>query len=91
MRGSPPGERRICVTSEQVDEGRIRLSVCDQGIGLPNGDAERVFDAFFTTKDDGIGLGLKISRTIVESHGGCLGVRPNIDRGVTFRFELPVI
>jgi two-component system sensor kinase FixL len=91
MRDSPPAERKICVCSEQVDEGRVRLSVCDQGMGLPNGDAERVFDAFFTTKEDGVGLGLKISRTIVESHGARLDVRPNVDRGVTFRFELPVI
>jgi PAS domain S-box-containing protein len=90
MKDSPPSERRICVGAEQVDEGRVRLSVSDRGVGLPAGDAERVFNAFFTTKADGIGLGLTISRTIVQSHGGRLDVRPNADRGVTFRFELPI-
>jgi PAS domain S-box-containing protein len=90
MRDSPPGERTICVRSEPVDQGRVRLSVCDRGVGLPPGDAERIFAAFFTTKEDGIGLGLTISRTIVESHGGQLKVRPNADRSVTFEFELPM-
>ena len=91
MKDSPPAERKIVVRSEQVDEDSIQLCVSDRGVGLPAGDAERVFDAFFTTKEDGIGLGLKISRTIVESHGGRLEVRPNADRGVTFRFDLPII
>lgn len=90
MRHLPPGERVIVVNSEQVGEGRIRISGCDCGEGLPTGDAERVFDAFFTSKTDGVGLGLTISRTIIESHGGRLNVRPNADRGVTFHFELPI-
>jgi C4-dicarboxylate-specific signal transduction histidine kinase len=90
MRDSPLAERALIVRSELVEGDRIQLSVCDLGAGLPNGDAERVFDAFFTTKENGVGLGLKISRTIVESHGGRLEVRPNADRGVTFRFEIPL-
>ncbi len=90
MKDLPPGERSICVDSELVGEGRVRLSVSDRGVGLPADDTERVFDAFFTTKADGIGLGLTISRAIAQSHGGRLDVRPNADRGVTFRLELPI-
>ena len=87
---TPSGERRVWVSSEHTEQGTVRLCVCDRGAGLPPGGADRVFDAFFTTKEDGIGLGLTISRTIVESHGGRLVVAPNTDRGVTFRFELPM-
>src|SRR5262249_39068568 len=80
MKDTPVSERCVGVSSERLDDGTVLLSVNDRGEGLPNGDAEKVFDAFFTTKADGVGLGLKISRTIVESHGGRLDVRPNADR-----------
>lgn len=67
----------------------IIVEVEDTGPGLPQEDLERLFDPFFTRKEDGLGLGLSISRTIIESHDGGLTVSQNGDSGLTFRFELP--
>jgi signal transduction histidine kinase len=64
--------------------------VTDSGAGLPSGDPERVFEAFFTTKPQGTGMGLTICRRIVEAHGGRLVAIPNRGRGATFQFTLPV-
>jgi PAS domain S-box-containing protein len=86
MKGSG-GE--LVVTSERTDGGQVLVSVSDSGVGLPEGKEEHIFDAFFTTKSQGTGMGLAISRSIIESHGGRLWARPNADRGVTFCFELP--
>ena len=66
------------------------VSVTDTGVGLTANDLERVFSAFFTTKAAGTGMGLAISRTIVESHGGKLWAEANVERGATFHFTLPV-
>jgi signal transduction histidine kinase len=70
-------------------ESSLLVSVNDAGIGLSADDAERIFEAFFTTKPQGTGMGLAISRRIVESHGGRLWASPNPERGVTFQFTLP--
>src|SRR5208337_2007204 len=85
MRGAP-GE--LSITS-QVGEGRVLISLRDTGMGLPPENADKIFDAFFTTKPQGTGMGLAISRSIVESHGGRLWAEPNSGRGTTFRFTLP--
>ena len=79
----------LVVTSERTDGGQVLVSVSDCGVGLPEGKEEHIFDAFFTTKSQGTGMGLAISRSIIESHGGRLWATPNPDRGVTFCFELP--
>jgi signal transduction histidine kinase len=63
--------------------------VRDSGTGLDPRDSERIFDAFFTTKPGGMGLGLSISRTIVEAHGGRLWATSNEGRGATFQLALP--
>jgi signal transduction histidine kinase len=63
--------------------------VRDSGAGLDQADSERVFDAFFTTKPDGMGMGLAICRTIIESHGGRLWATNNAPRGAVFQFTLP--
>lgn len=68
----------------------VEISVRDSGPGIDASDLHRVFDAFFTTKSEGMGMGLAISRSIVEAHGGHLVARSNPDRGVTLSFELPV-
>jgi signal transduction histidine kinase len=65
------------------------IAVSDCGGGLPVDEAERIFDAFFTTKPQGTGMGLSISRRIIESHGGRLWASPNLTRGAIFQFTLP--
>jgi signal transduction histidine kinase len=65
------------------------MSVGDTGVGLPAGDADQIFNAFFTTKSQGTGLGLAITRSIVESHGGRIWATANSGPGTTFHFILP--
>ena len=66
------------------------MSVSDTGIGLPPQQVDQIFNAFFTTKPHGTGMGLRISRSIIESHGGCLWAAGASGRGTTFQFTLPV-
>jgi PAS domain S-box-containing protein len=73
----------------QVQDGQLFFSVTDTGPGLPAGSADQIFSAFFTTKPQGSGMGLAISRTIVESHSGRLWATANDGRGTTFQFTLP--
>jgi signal transduction histidine kinase len=87
--GADDGPRIIAVYTERVEAGRLQVSISDSGKGLPQEDVERVFDAFFTSKTNGIGMGLAICRSIVENHGGRIHVAPNLPRGCTFRFQLP--
>jgi PAS domain S-box-containing protein len=90
MDGKAGGERVLTVRATAADHEFIEIAVCDSGPGLSSDMIERVFTPFFTTKPDGLGLGLGICRSIVESHGGRLWVTPNADAGVTFHFTLPV-
>ena len=68
----------------------VTVEVRDSGTGLDPKSAERVFEAFYTTKAEGIGIGLSISRSIIEAHGGRLWASPNEPHGAVFRFSLPV-
>ena len=77
------------VSSQFGKDGSLLFSVRDGGVGLPDGKADEIFDAFFTTKKQGSGMGLAISRSIVESHGGRLWATANDGRGATFHFTLP--
>jgi PAS domain S-box-containing protein len=79
----------LSVRSKRTEDGQLLVSVSDCGIGLPVKQVERIFDAFFTTKPHGTGMGLSISRTIIESYGGHLWATPNAERGATFHFTLP--
>jgi PAS domain S-box-containing protein len=79
----------LSVTSTRTEDGQLLISVSDSGIGLPAAEPERIFEAFFTTKPQGTGMGLSISRRIIESHGGRLWASPNTGRGATFQFTLP--
>jgi PAS domain S-box-containing protein len=82
-----PGE--LIIKSQRDEQGRVLISVRDTGVGLPAENADKIFNAFFTTKSQGTGMGLAISRSIVESHGGRLWARANLGRGATFNFTLP--
>ena len=72
-------------TAEGDAEGRM----ADHGCGVPDGDRERVYETYFTTKESGMGMGLSVSRTIVASHGGTLEFTPNPGGGTIFHFTIP--
>ena len=80
----------LTVKSQMDRDGRVVISVSDTGVGLPAEKADQIFNAFVTTKPQGSGMGLAISRSIVESHGGRLWATPNSGRGATFHFTLPI-
>jgi PAS domain S-box-containing protein len=83
------GGGELTIKSE-VRDGQLLISVSDTGVGLPPEQADQIFSAFFTTKDNGTGMGLPISRSIIESHGGRLWVAGAPGCGATFQFTLPV-
>jgi PAS domain S-box-containing protein len=82
------GGVELTIKSE-VEDGRLLISVSDTGVGLPPEQGDMIFKAFFTTKDNGTGMGLPISRSIIESHGGRLWAAGTSGRGATFQFTLP--
>jgi len=82
------GGRELTIKSEAGD-GQLLISVSDTGVGLPPEQADQIFRAFFTTKDNGTGMGLPISRSIIESHGGRLWANAHSGPGATFQFSLP--
>ncbi len=83
------GTRQLIIRSQQTDDGQLMVSVSDTGVGLPPEQVEQIFNPFFTTKPQGTGMGLRISRSIVESHGGRLWAATNSSRGATFHLTLP--
>jgi C4-dicarboxylate-specific signal transduction histidine kinase len=83
------GARELAVKSQRTEKEEVLVSVSDTGVGLPPEQTEQIFNAFFTTKPHGTGMGLRISRSIVESHGGRLWAADNSPRGASFHFALP--
>jgi signal transduction histidine kinase len=83
------GTRELTIQSQRAENGQVLISVSDTGVGLPPQQADQIFNAFFTTKPHGTGMGLRISRSIVESHGGRLWAADNSPRGARFAFTLP--
>jgi PAS domain S-box-containing protein len=79
----------LTVSSQRGETAQVLISVADAGLGLPPEIAANIFDAFYTTKPQGTGMGLPISRSIIESHGGRLWANPNFGRGAVFQFTLP--
>jgi signal transduction histidine kinase len=88
----PEDQRQLVIEAQAhvlQDKSFVLITVTDSGIGLKAEDLPRVFETFYTTKADGMGMGLAISRSIVEAHGGRLWATPNADLGATFRLILP--
>ena len=81
--------RQLVIKTEPEDGDRVRLSVHDTGVGLEVESINKLFDAFYTTKSDGMGIGLSVSRSIIENHEGTLSATPNDGHGATFSFSLP--
>jgi signal transduction histidine kinase len=79
----------LTVKVQLRQDNQVQISVSDTGVGLPADEADRIFDAFFTTKPEGSGMGLAISRSIIESHGGGVWASANSGKGATFHFTLP--
>jgi two-component system sensor kinase FixL len=86
---SSTGPRELVIGAAAAGAGEVEISVSDTGPGLDPAGAERVFDPFFSTKENGTGLGLPISNTIAKAHGGSLGYRPNTPNGAVFFVRLP--
>jgi PAS domain S-box-containing protein len=86
---SVEGERKLQISSQQQEPGKLLITVQDSGGGLDAQHAVHIFDTFFTTKPEGMGMGLPISRSIVEAHGGQLRLVPLPRQGATFQFTLP--
>jgi len=91
MKETPSQEREVMVRAHVNGDGVVEISVRDHGIGFPTDKLAKIFDPFYTTKHDGLGMGLAISRSIVEAHGGRLWAGSNVDLGATFHFTLPAI
>jgi PAS domain S-box-containing protein len=86
-----PESRKIFLKTRRADHGTVQVAVRDWGPGIEEEKLDRVFQPFFTTKGAGLGMGLSISRSIIEAHGGRLWAENNRDKGATFFFEIPVI
>jgi signal transduction histidine kinase len=82
--------RRITISSSRLDAGSVAVAVKDSGVGLGDVDLDRMFTLSYTTKAAGTGVGLSVSRAIVEAHGGRIWAAPNPDRGATFSFSIPL-
>jgi PAS domain S-box-containing protein len=89
MRDVPPSQRKVIIATEREVERASRVSVRDYGIGIPKEAGERLFDHFFTTKKEGLGIGLAIVRSIVESHGGTITAENATGGGARFQFTIP--
>jgi signal transduction histidine kinase len=83
------GTRELLIGTEPSPAEGLLVTIGDSGPGVPPEDCERIFDSFYTTKLDGVGIGLSICRSIIDAHGGRLWADPHPPRGAVFRFTLP--
>jgi two-component system, LuxR family, sensor kinase FixL len=88
---NPVPDRRVTVLTEMVSPQMVRIAVRDCGVGIPTDKLDEIFQPFFTTKTEGLGMGLAVSRSIIESHGGRLSAENNAGPGATFSFTLPAV
>jgi len=91
MAETPIQHRKVTLRTQRTSAHEVEVAVIDAGSGIDPQRIGRIFDSFFTTKKEGMGLGLSIARSIVEAHHGTLAVRNNPTGGVTFSFTLPVV
>jgi signal transduction histidine kinase len=89
MRNSPSGQRKIMVRTAMLDSRTVQTFVKDLGTGIDENNIDRLFEPFYTTKPDGLGMGLSISQTIIRTHGGTMEAWNNREGGATFAFTLP--
>ena len=90
MHGSTGRIQELWITTGKKAAGEVVVKIKDSGVGLSQEVSDRIFQPFFTTKPQGIGLGLSISRSIIESHGGHLSASQNPGGGAIFQFTLPI-
>jgi PAS domain S-box-containing protein len=90
MHGTPIERRKLGIRARLVDERLLEVSISDRGHGIAEGDEEKIFAPFFTTKSEGMGIGLAICRSIIEFHQGRLWAEPRREGGSTFRFTVPI-
>ena len=90
MTGVTERERQLTIRTRMENGGQVRVSIHDTGIGVSEDNIGRLFEPFFTTRSDGIGMGLPISRSIIEAHGGRLWAESALDQGSIFQFTLPI-
>ncbi len=89
MSGSEEGSRELLISTEEDGANGVRIAVRDWGPGLKPESLDRLFDAFYTTKPDGMGMGLSICRSIIEAHGGRVWATTNVPQGAILQFTLP--
>jgi signal transduction histidine kinase len=90
MSGSGEGPRELLIRAGTIESQGVLVSVQDSGPGLDPKSLEQLFDAFYTTKPEGLGMGLAISRSLIEAHGGRLWATANAPHGAVFQFTLPI-
>jgi signal transduction histidine kinase len=90
MREPCAGDRTLVIRTARDGAVVVRVEVQDSGIGIDETDVDRMFQPLYTTKAEGLGMGLAIARTIVDAHGGRPGAANNVHGGATFHFTLPV-
>jgi len=88
MQGTPEAERELAVQTKLADEGLVEIAVIDRGCGIPPERLPELFDSFFTTKPEGMGIGLSVARWIVLAHGGRIWAVNGANGGAEFRFTL---
>src|SRR5262249_4052137 len=84
------GRARVLIASSKIADGQVTVTISDTGVGVDPASKERLFDAFYTTKSGGLGLGLSICRKIIDAHGGRLWVENKTTHGATFAFTVPL-
>ncbi len=90
MHDTPFERRRLDINARQIDERLVQVEIADSGHGLPIEDVEKIFAPFYTTKQEGMGIGLAICRSIIEFHQGHLWVEARHEGGTAFRFTVPI-